>query len=59
VAAPDVVPTVCRDESDDAIFAAAKAAGADYLVAGDQDLQSLRKRRPKIRTPAAFLQEIL
>ncbi len=59
VAPPDVVPHVCRDESDNAIFAAAKAAGADYLVTGDQDLQSLKKRRPKILAPAAFLQEIL
>lgn len=39
---PDKGPTLCRDPKDDYLLYTAKAADADYLVSGDNDLLSLK-----------------
>ena len=40
---PGSVRGVCRDPDDDTILDCAAAAGADYLVTGDDDLRSLKE----------------
>lgn len=56
---PKVVP-VCRDAKDDFLLALAKAAKADLLVTGDEDLLVLKKHgRTRIVTPATFLKDYL
>lgn len=40
---PEAGPQLCRDPKDDYLLYTAKAAGADYLVSGDNDLLSLRE----------------
>ena len=42
VQAPVLTSKVCRDPDDDAVLACAKAANADFIVSGDQDLLVLR-----------------
>jgi uncharacterized protein len=42
VQAPDLTSRVCRDPDDDAVLACAKAAKADLIVSGDQDLLVLQ-----------------
>jgi uncharacterized protein len=50
------VTGVCRDPKDDAILETAWKAGADYLVAGDKDLQALGEFGPiQIISPAKYL----
>lgn len=56
---PKVVP-ICRDGKDDFLLALAKAAKADLLVTGDEDLLVLKKYgRTRILTPATFVKEYL
>ena len=46
---------VCRDPKDDAILALAEAAGAEYIITGDDDLLVLRNfARASIVSPRAF-----
>ena len=40
--APALTSKVCRDPDDDAVLACAKAANADFIVSGDQDLLVLQ-----------------
>lgn len=42
VQAPALTNRVCRDPDDDAVLACAKAANADLIVSGDQDLLVLQ-----------------
>ena len=42
VQAPVLTSKVCRDPDDDAVLACAKAANADFIVSGDQDLLVLQ-----------------
>jgi predicted nucleic acid-binding protein len=52
---PDI--RVVRDPNDDMILACAIAAGADYLIARDNDLLSLGEYKGiKMLTPEAFLE---
>ncbi len=54
---PKVIP-ICRDAKDDFLLALAKAAKADLLVTGDDDLLVLKKYgRTRIVTPAEFLKD--
>lgn len=47
---------VCRDPKDDAVLETAWKANAEYLVAGDKDLLSLRQfRETTIISPAHYL----
>jgi len=47
---------ICRDSKDNMLLEAAVAGGADYLVAGDDDLLVLKTfEGAKIVTPAKFL----
>jgi putative PIN family toxin of toxin-antitoxin system len=49
------VSGICRDPDDDGVLACAVAAGADYLVSGDNDLLVLDNcRGVKIIAPRAF-----
>jgi putative PIN family toxin of toxin-antitoxin system len=51
------VEIVSRDPKDDPLLACAKAAEADYLVAGDEDLLCLQEHgKTKIVTPAQFVE---
>jgi putative PIN family toxin of toxin-antitoxin system len=56
----DSIPRLSREDKDDYLLAYARAANADYLVTGDNDLLVLRSRidRPAIRTPAEFVREL-
>jgi len=46
---------VCRDQKDDAILALAEAAGAEYIVTGDDDLLALKSfGKATIVSPRAF-----
>ena len=50
------VAGACRDPKDDAILETALVAKADFLVAGDKDLLTLKSfRGTTIITPAAYL----
>jgi uncharacterized protein len=50
------VPVVTRDPSDDQVIACAVAAGADYLVTGDDDMLVLAEHQGiRIITPREFL----
>ena len=53
---PEVTVRICRDPHDDMFIAAALAGRAEYVVTGDEDLLTL-KRREGIRfvTPRQFL----
>ena len=42
VPAPALTRRVCRDPADDAVLACAKAASADLIISGDQDLLVLQ-----------------
>ena len=42
VQAPALTSRVCRDPDDDAVLACAKAANADLIISGDQDLLVLQ-----------------
>lgn len=42
VPAPALTSRVCRDPDDDAVLACAKAASADLIISGDQDLLVLQ-----------------
>ena len=42
VQAPALTSRVCRDPDDDAVLACAKAASADLIISGDQDLLVLQ-----------------
>jgi predicted nucleic acid-binding protein len=54
---PKVIP-ICRDAKDDFLLALAKAAKADLLVTGDEDLLVLKKYgRTRIVTPASYLKD--
>jgi uncharacterized protein len=54
------VRRVCRDAKDDFLLALAKAAKADLLVTGDEDLLALKKYgRTRIVTPTMFVKEHL
>ncbi|MBK8949262.1 MAG: putative toxin-antitoxin system toxin component, PIN family [Flavobacteriales bacterium] len=54
---PRVIP-ICRDAKDDFLLALAKAAKADLLVTGDEDLLVLKKYgRTRIVTPGEFLKD--
>ena len=54
---PKVLP-ICRDAKDDFLLALAKAAKADLLITGDDDLLVLQKYGgTRIITPAEFLKE--
>lgn len=56
---PKALP-ICRDAKDDFLLALAKAAKADVLVTGDEDLLVLEKYGDtKIITPAVFLKEVV
>lgn len=51
---------ICRDPKDDYLLALAKAAKADLLITGDEDLLVLKKyRKARILKPAAFKKEFL
>ncbi len=55
---PKVVP-VCRDAKDDFLLALAKAAKADLLVTGDDDLLVLKKYgKTRIVTPGELLRAL-
>ncbi|MBK9599046.1 MAG: putative toxin-antitoxin system toxin component, PIN family [Flavobacteriales bacterium] len=55
---PKVLP-ICRDAKDDFLLALAKAAKADLLITGDEDLLVLKKYGgARIITPATFLKEL-
>lgn len=50
---------VCRDATDDIVLATAIAAGADFIVTGDQDLLVLKSHEGvRILTPRAFLEKL-
>lgn len=54
---PKVLP-ICRDAKDDFLLALAKAAKADLLITGDEDLLVLKKYGwTRIVTPAIFLKD--
>jgi putative PIN family toxin of toxin-antitoxin system len=56
---PKVLP-ICRDAKEDFLLALAKAAKADLLITGDDDLLVLKKYgRTRIVTPATFVKEHL
>lgn len=55
VSDPAPAPGLTRDPADDYLVALARAAGVDYLVAGDADLTDLIYAVPPVRSPAAFL----
>jgi putative PIN family toxin of toxin-antitoxin system len=42
VAAPPLPQPVCRDPNDDVVLACARAASADLVVSGDDDLLALQ-----------------
>lgn len=51
---------ICRDPKDDYLLALAKAAKADLLITGDEDLLVLKKYgKARILKPAAFKKEFL
>ncbi len=51
---------ICRDPKDDYLLALAKAAKADLLITGDDDLLVLKKHgKTRILKPAAFKKEFL
>jgi len=41
VVRPDAVPRIVRDPDDDAVLAAAKTGGCEFIVTGDRDLLDL------------------
>ncbi|MFT3885006.1 MAG: putative toxin-antitoxin system toxin component, PIN family [Flavobacteriales bacterium] len=50
------IVTVCRDPKDNYLLALSKAAKADLLITGDEDLLVLKKfGRTEVITPAAFM----
>lgn len=52
---PENIPPVSRDPKDDYLLAYAVAAGADFLVTGDDDLLTLgRQGDVEIVSPSAF-----
>ena len=54
------VRPICRDPKDDYLLALAKAANADVLLTGDDDLLVLKKHgKSRILKPAAFRKEFL
>ncbi len=54
------VRPICRDPKDDYLLALAKAAKADLLITGDDDLLVLKKHgKTRILKPAAFKKEFL
>ena len=54
--APEEIPAVCRDPSDDIYLACAVVANCDFLVTGDRDFHSINESKAiKIVTPAEFL----
>ncbi len=54
---PKVLP-ICRDPKDDFLLALAKAAKADLVITGDEDLLVLKKYgRTRIVAPARFLKD--
>jgi len=55
---PPPSPGLTRDPADDYLVALARAAGVDYLVAGDADLTSLIGLVPPVCSPAAFLSQL-
>lgn len=58
VIAPALPQPVCRDPDDDAVLACALAAGADFIVSGDQDLLVLQsfEGMPILTAAQAMLQ---
>lgn len=55
---PDYTTKICRDPDDDKLLDLALAAGATYLVTGDDDLLTLETyEQVLIVKPAAFLEE--
>jgi putative PIN family toxin of toxin-antitoxin system len=55
VADPPGLPGVSPDPDDDYLVALARAAGADYLVSGDQHLLDLADPDPPVLSPRHFL----
>ena len=50
---------VCRDPDDDVVLATAKAAGADAILTGDEDLLVLRSFEGiAIVSPRAFVESL-
>ena len=53
---PQMITGACRDRDDDMFLSCAVAAGADFIVSGDQDLCSMRKFKTiKIIDAAALI----
>ncbi len=55
---PPATPGTTVDPDDDYLIALAHAAGADYLISGDQHLTRLTNPRPPVLTPRALLQQL-
>jgi len=54
------IHTICHDPKDDYLLALAKAAKADLLVTGDEDLLVLKKYgKTRIMKPGAFRKDFL
>jgi uncharacterized protein len=50
------VQGICRDPRDHIFLSCALAAGADFLITGDEDLLTLKKfQRTRILTPSDFM----
>ncbi len=55
---PPAEPSLSPDPDDDYLLALARAANADYLVSGDNDLISLADPDPPVLAPRAFLDRV-
>ena len=51
---PDPIAATTRDPDDDYLIALARAAHADLIVSGDNDLLQWPEQQPPVVTPAAF-----
>lgn len=55
LADPEPQPGLSPDPGDDDLIALARASGADFIVSGDPHLTGLRRARPPVVTPRAFV----
>ena len=55
---PPSPPQICRDPSDDYLFALAVSSGATVIVSGDQDLRTVDEPPVSVLSPRAFLEAL-
>ena len=56
---PEPIAAATRDPDDDYLIALARAARADLIVSGDNDLLEWPEQQPPVVTPAAFEDSLL